>query len=64
MIGVCVGEDPPGTGFHHELHGLEDGHSEAGDAAGVPQHPAVLLEIVPLRPLVSLTHFPQFDCFI
>ena len=64
MVSVSIGEYPPGTGLHHQLHGLEDGHPEAGDAAGVPQHSAVLLQVVPLRPLVPLAHFPQLDGFV
>ncbi len=34
------------------------------DGGGVSDCPAVLLQIVALRPLVSLAHFPQFDRFV
>ena len=64
MVSVSIGEYPPRTGLHHELHGLEDRHPEAGDAARVPQHPTVLLQVVALRPLVPLAHLPQLDRFV
>ena len=43
VIGVSIGEYPPRTCLYHQLHGLEDGHPEAGDAARVPHDSAVLL---------------------
>ena len=64
MISVSIGEYPPWTGLHHQLHGLEDGHPEAGDAARILQHTAVLLQVVALCPFVPLAHFPQLDRFV
>ena len=34
------------------------------DGGGVPDGPAVLLQVVSLRPLVPLTHLPQLDRFV
>lgn len=30
MVGVSVGEHPPGTGFHHEVHGYQHRHLRSG----------------------------------
>jgi hypothetical protein len=34
------------------------------DRVGIPDGAAVLLQVVSLRPLVALTHFPQLDRFV
>lgn len=26
VVGVCVGEHPPGSGLHHQVHGPKHGH--------------------------------------
>jgi hypothetical protein len=34
------------------------------DGVGIPDGAAVLLQVVSLRPLVALAHFPQLDRFV
>jgi hypothetical protein len=34
------------------------------DRVGIPDGAAVLLQVVTLRPLVALAHFPQLDRFV